>query len=306
MTMRPLRIGTRGSKLARRQADWVASELARRGVDCEQVLIDTRGDKQQDWSIAALGSTGVFTKEIQHALLAGEVDLAVHSLKDLPTEPVPGLTLAAVPARAPCGDVLVSRGNVRFEQLPTGAKVGTGSRRRHAQLAAARDDLEIVSVRGNVDTRLAKLDAGEFDAIVLAEAGLVRLEHADRITQRLSPAYLLPAVGQGALGLETRVDDAFAQSRAALLDDAATHAAVRAERAFLAALRAGCLAPVAAWGRFYRGWLLLTGRVLSLDGRMKCEATCSGNPAEPEELGRRTAGILLAQGAGDLIAAAHE
>ncbi len=305
MTTRPLRIGTRGSKLARRQADWVASELARRGVECEQVLIDTRGDKQQDWSIAALGATGVFTKEIQHALLAGEVDLAVHSLKDLPTEPVPGLLLAAVPARAPYGDVLVSRENIAFEQLPAGAKVATGSRRRQAQLAAVRADLEIVPVRGNVDTRLAKLDAGEFDAIVLAEAGLVRLGHADRITQRLSPQYLLPAVGQGALGLETRIDDAFAQSRAALLDDAATHAAVRAERAFLAALRAGCLAPVAAWGRFYRGWLVLTGRVLSLDGRTKCEATCCGTPSDPEELGRRTAAILLSQGAGELITAAH-
>lgn len=306
MSDSPLRIGTRSSLLARWQADWVTAELQSRGVFCRQVLIETRGDKRRDWSIASLGATGVFTKEIQNALLAGEIDLAVHSLKDLPTEPVPGLTLAAVPPRGPWGDALVASRECTLAELPAGARIGTGSQRRRAQILYHRPDVIVEPLRGNVETRLTRLDEGHFDAVVLAEAGLARLGYANRITQRLTPEYLLPAVGQGALGLETRTGDERTQQAVRLINDVETFAAVTAERALLAGLRGGCLAPVAAWGRMARSHLLLTGRVVSIDGRSQCEVSCLGRRDDPGELGRRVAAILLAQGAAELIRAARE
>jgi hydroxymethylbilane synthase len=249
MNTPPLRLGTRASPLARWQAEWVAAQLARHGVAVTLVPITTTGDRDQRGPVAQIGGQGLFTKEIQRAVLQHEADLAVHSLKDLPTEAVPGLVLAAVPPRAACGDVLVCRAASGLDTLPQGAVVGTGSIRRRAQLWHVRPDLQMRDIRGNVDTRLRKLSDGEFDALVLAEAGLTRLQLADRITQRLPRDVMLPAVGQGALGLECRADDAATQAALKLLDDPPSHACVLAERALLAALRAGCLAPVGAWAR---------------------------------------------------------
>lgn len=301
--MPALRLGTRGSALARWQADWVAAQLTERGVAVELVLISTRGDQHQQGPIASLGGgQGVFTKELQNALLDGRIDLAVHSLKDLPTDVVAGLSLAAIPERGPVGDVLVSQGK-DFHELPQGAVVGTGSLRRRAQLLHARGDLKMADLRGNVDTRLKKLETGEYQAIVLAEAGLVRLGLGDRITARLPMSLILPAVGQGALGIETRADDARTRAALAPLDHPDTHAAAVAERSMLATLRGGCLAPVGAWGRTGSDGLLhLTGVVLSPDGRKRIESMYTAEPAEAVDLGTWVAEALIAQGATGMIA----
>jgi hydroxymethylbilane synthase len=278
--------------------------LGELGVDVELVPITTSGDRNQG-PIGAGEGRGLFTKELQRELSAGRIDLAVHSLKDLPTDEVPGLVLAVVPDRAPAGDALVSAKYAALDALPSGAIVGTGSLRRRAQLLHARSDLCVQDIRGNVDTRLRKLDAGQFDAILLAEAGLRRLGMADRIKQVLPMSTILPAVGQGALGLETRSDDAAARQALAPLDHAPTHAAVLAERAMLAALQGGCLAPIAAYAQAEGDSLRLIGRVLSADGAQKIEAAHSSTPAEAVALGRRVADDLLAQGAAALIAAAR-
>ena len=247
------RLGTRGSRLARWQADWVAAQLDGIGIDVEIVLITTTGDARQRGPIEQIGAQGVFTKEIQRALLSGEIDAAVHSLKDLPTESVPGLGLAAVPERESPADVLVSRQG-KFDSLPPGACIGTGSIRRRAQLLYARGDLSIEDIRGNVETRLEKLDEGQYDAIVLAEAGLLRLDLQHRISELLSRDLVLPAVGQGALGIETRSDDHHLNKRLSRLNHADSWAAVTAERRLLATLRGGCLAPIATYlPKHYQG-----------------------------------------------------
>ncbi|WP_428308749.1 hydroxymethylbilane synthase [Lacipirellula sp.] len=264
---RPLRIGTRASKLARWQSDWVAAELTRLGATVEIVEITTRGDVEQLGPVAGIGVQGVFTKEIQAAVLAGEVDLAVHSLKDLPTEQVAGLVLAATPPRETVADALVARTGPALAELPAGAHVGTGSLRRRAQLLHLRPDLHIAGIRGNVDTRLRKLDEGEFDAIVLAAAGLIRLGLAGRISELLEPPHMLPAPGQGSLALECRDDDRETHAIVAQLNDAATRLGIVAERAVLAALHGGCSAPIAAWGRVDGELLRVDGLVASLDGR---------------------------------------
>lgn len=303
-----LRLGTRASPLARWQAEWVSARLeALFGEDGEEVEVElvhitTSGDQQQD-PILTSTAPGLFTKEIQRALLDDRIDLAVHSLKDLPTDVVPGLSLAAVPERAPVADVLVCREHASLDELPEGAAVGTGSLRRRAQLAHVRPDLAMKDIRGNVDTRLRKLAEGGYDAIVLAEAGLRRLGLAEHITEVLPASIMLPAIGQGALGLETRSDDATARDALEKLDHPATHAAVLAERAMLAALEGGCLAPIASWGRLEGGTLKLSGRVLSADGVTRLEAADSADPADPEPLGRRVAEDLLTQGAAELIQA---
>ena len=304
--MPTIRIGTRGSALARWQADWVAARLREAGVDVEMVHIVTQGDQQQRGSIGEIGTLGVFTKEIQRALVEEQVDLAVHSLKDLPTEPVEGLCLAAVPERGPNGDVLVSRSGQRFEDLPQGALLGTGSSRRRSQLWHVRPDLRIEDIRGNVDTRLRKLHEGEYDALILAEAGLTRLDLAAHITQVLPRSLMLPAVGQGALGLETRCDDTGTRDLLSILNHAPTHQAVLAERAMLAGLRGGCLAPIGAWGRVQPdGQLYLDGVVLSPDGRHKLAASAAGAAVDAISLGQQVASNLLAQGAGELIDSAR-
>jgi len=310
-----LRLGTRASALARWQADWVAAWLTGSGVEVELVPITTRGDQQQQGPLGSLGGQGLFTKELQRALLDDRIDLAVHSLKDLPTDEVPGLCLAAVPQRGPVGDVLVAREAADFQGLREGAVVGTGSLRRRAQLLHAREKLDVRDIRGNVDTRLRKLADGEYDAIVLAEAGLVRLGLDSQITQRLPASLMLPAVGQGALGVESRMDDESTRSALAALDDPATHAAITAERALLASLRGGCLAPIGAWAQLLDGARLsLAAAVLSADGQQRLLAEdevelagsqlsgTSGELATAVNLGHRVAENLLDRGAADLIA----
>jgi hydroxymethylbilane synthase len=295
-----IRLGTRASALARWQAEWVAARLRELGIEVLLVPIFTSGDRQQERPIGSLPNRGVFTKELQRALLEDRIDLAVHSLKDLPTDPVAGLCLAAIPPRASTSDVLVAPKYDRLDALPAGAVVGTGSLRRRAQLLRVRPDLRMGDVRGNVETRLRKLDQGDFDALVLAEAGLERLGLAARITHVLPPAITLPAVGQGALALETK-EDAAAREVARRLNHPESESAVLAERAMLAALQGGCLAPIAAWGRIEGGQLALAGRVLSPDGRRMVETAMAGDPSLPEDLGRRVADALLAQGAAELV-----
>jgi hydroxymethylbilane synthase len=306
VSSRPIRLGTRASILARWQADWVAARLRELGHEVEIVLVSTRGDRDQTHAIGAMGGDGLFTKELQRSLLAEEVDLAVHSLKDLPTEPVAGLTIGAVPARGPIGDVLVSRDAANFDALPRGAIVGTGSQRRRAQLLHVRADLTMKDIRGNVETRLRKLKEGDYDALVLAAAGLTRLGLEHEITQHLPMTLILPAIGQGALGLECRAADARTLTAIAPLDDQATQAAVVAERSMLRALSGGCLAPVAAWGRVEPdGQLKLTAAVLSTDGQKRLHAERVSALDAAEELGQQVATDLAGQGAGDLIRAAR-
>lgn len=300
-----IRLGTRASALARWQADWVSARLRELDIDVLLVPIVTTGDQRTEGPIGSIGATGLFTKELQNALLDQRIDLAVHSLKDLPTDEIPGLALAAVPERGPNGDVLVARHAGSWRDLPTAAVVGTGSPRRGAQLRFSRPDLVIRDIRGNVDTRLRKLDAGQYDALVLAEAGLVRLGLADRITERLSFDLLLPAPGQGALALEIRSDDDAARAAAQRLGHAPTEAAVLAERSLLAALCGGCLAPIGVWGRVEGQLLMLTARVVDPQGERKLEATRSGSPEKPLELGREVAKVLTAEGAVKLIEAAR-
>jgi hydroxymethylbilane synthase len=295
-----LRLGTRASALAQRQADWIAQCLRAAGVEVEMVLLRTEGDRRQD-ALAAFAGQGVFTREIQRALLDGRIDLAVHSLKDLPTEQPPDLTLGAVPERLSCNDVLITEKADGLKKLPPGSRIGTGSLRRRAQLLHVRPDLQMADIRGNIDTRLQKLRQGQFDALVLAEAGLIRLGLTGQITERLPPETFLPAAGQGALAVEIRNNDSQTRQAVAPLDHPPTRAAVLAERATLAALNGGCLAPVAAWGRMENDQLRLTARVLTPDGREILEADHVAPPSEAVELGRRAAETLLNQGAAEII-----
>jgi hydroxymethylbilane synthase len=299
-----IRIGTRGSKLALWQAEWVAGELRRLGYVAQLVTIATTGDVSSQ-PLSQVGGQGLFTKEIQRELLAERVDVAVHSLKDLPTIPVEGLQLVAVPERESTDDVLISNSGAGFAQLPVGARIGTGSLRRAAQLRHWRSDVEILEIRGNVDTRLAKLAAGDYDAIVLAAAGLQRLGLADRITERFDTARMLPAVGQGALGLESRMDDQRTQEALRKLNHAASEAEVIAERSLLAHLLAGCLAPVAAKATVTGSKLELSARVLSIDGQQVLAGAAHGGMHQAEMVGQELAEKMLAQGAAELIAASR-
>jgi hydroxymethylbilane synthase len=300
-----LRIGTRASQLAQWQANWVAANLRDRGATVELVEITTSGDEQQSGPIASLGQQGVFTKEIQAALLDQRADVAVHSLKDLPTEQVAGLTLAAVPLRESVVDALVTKLAGSLDELPAGARVGTGSLRRQAQLKHLRSDLEVARIRGNVDTRLRKLDEGEYDAVLLAAAGLRRLGWAERITEVLEPPKMLPAVGQGALGIECREEDSSVRELLIQLDHKATRQATTAERAMLALLHGGCSVPVGAWGRVEDGMLMLDGLVASLDGVTVLRAAAEGPADSALDLGQQVAEELLRQGAAEVIAAAR-
>lgn len=308
MTLPVLRLGTRASQLARWQADWVANALRQLGTcEVELVPISTPGDQRQDQSIASIGTQGVFTKALQDALLDGSIDLAVHSLKDLPTEPVPKLQLAAVPARGPQGDVLVARRGVSsIQELPVAAMVGTGSLRRVAQLLHIRPDLRMRPIRGNVDTRLRKVQAAEYDALILADAGLTRLGLEEHISQRIPYEIMLPAVGQGALGIETRSEDPQTIDLLAPLNDPQTMAAVVAERSLLATLRGGCLAPVGAWGRVEEETLHLSACVVSVDGRTRFFVEEQDSLDQARLLGKNVAKDLLARGADKLIQAARE
>jgi hydroxymethylbilane synthase len=301
--MTSLRLGTRGSQLALWQANHVAERL-RSVVDprpVEIIVIDTHGDLVQDRPISAMGGFGVFTKSIQDALLDKRVDVAVHSLKDLPTIPVPALALTAVPPRGPAGDAFVSHKHARFADLPNGATVGTSSLRRKAQLLNRRRDLKIVDLRGNVETRLRKLKEQDLDAIVLAQAGLLRLGLGDAITEILDPSWMLPAVGQGAIGVECRADDAQTRHFVEALNDPATWAAVQAERAMLWGLGGGCLVPIGALSTIEGSWLTLRGAVLSPDGSRKVVDTHRGPIDQPLNVGSELAARLLTAGARDLL-----
>jgi hydroxymethylbilane synthase len=298
-----LRIGTRGSRLALWQANHIADRLrplaGARPV--EIVEIETTGDQVRDQPLSQLGGIGVFTKEIQRALLAVTVDVAVHSLKDLPTLPVEGLLLAAVPERGPAGDAFVSKKHSHFDKLPAGATVATGSLRRRSQLLHRRPDLRLVPIRGNVETRLRKLIDEGLDALILAQAGLERLGLGDAITHLLDPEWMLPAVGQGALGLECRADDTATQTLLANLDHRPTRQAVRAERSLLFNLGGGCLVPIGAATGIAGPELILRGAVLSPDGRERVAGMVAGAVADAEDLGRRLADDLLNQGARRLL-----
>ena len=290
----------------------MASKLGRRGLagidsKTEIVPISTRGDQRAEGPIESIGQPGVFTKELQKALLDGRIDLAVHSLKDLPTDEVKGLALACVPLRDSPHDVLISRNGAGLDQLPTKSRIGTGSLRRCAQLLHHRHDFEMLDIRGNVETRLKKLQDGQFDAIVLAEAGLNRLNLSSQFTQIIPASIMLPAVGQGALGIETRAGDRATRDVVERIDDPDAHEPVLAERALLASLRGGCLAPVGAWGRIESdGRLHLTAVVLSSDGEVRLSADLFGNAADAVALGRQAAEHLLDDGAAGLIAQARQ
>jgi len=299
----PLKIGTRGSRLALWQANFVRQALEPLAKPRPVVLveIETAGDQVRDAPLPQIGGEGVFTKEIQRALLDGQVDVAVHSLKDLPTVPVSGLVLAAVPARGPVADVFVSRHYRRLDELPVGATLATGSLRRRAQLLHRRPDLQMIPIRGNVETRLRKMDEIGIDGLVLAEAGLQRLGLEGQITQRLDAAWMLPAVGQGALGIECRDDDRASLNLVARLDEPASRLAVQAERALLRALGGGCQMSVGAVCTVAGSTLTLRAAVLNEAGTQRIEEQIQGPAEEAENLGRQLAEQLLARGARTLL-----
>ncbi len=297
----PLVIGSRGSKLALWQANWVKECLAESGHAARIEEIRTSGDRQQDRSLVAIGGKGVFVKEIEEALLAGRIDLAVHSLKDLPTAQPDGLAVTCIPHREDPRDLLVSRQEgVRLEDLPGGAVIGTGSPRRACQIRARRADLQIRDLRGNVDTRLKKLERDEYAAIVLACAGVRRLGLAVAGTP-FEFDCMLPAVGQGALAIETRADDGALPPILAPLHHDATARAVRAERAFLSGLGGGCQAPVGSIGVIEGGRLVLRGLVGDPDSGRIMRDRLEGPTVDPERLGAELANRLLAQGAEALM-----
>jgi hydroxymethylbilane synthase len=312
-----IRIGTRGSRLARWQAEWVADRLRdlHPGLEVDLIEIKTQGDRDRNTPLAAMAGsgTGLFTKEIQRSVADGSVDVAVHSLKDLPTQRPAGLVLAAVPVREDVADALIAPLRRTLDALPPGAKVGTSSPRRRAQLLYRRPDLEVVTLRGNVETRLNQALDGRLDAVVLAWAGLHRLGLDGHVTDRLEPPEFLPAVGQGALGIECRRDDAEVLAILQALDDPATHRAVRAERAALAELEGGCIIPMAAWARDVDGdegdasgpALAIDAVVLDPDGRERVTVTLRGPRDDPDGLGCRAAQVLRDRGAEPLLARAR-
>lgn len=306
MTPAALRIATRASNLALWQANHIAALLRERHPELEVSLVhvSTQGDRDRVEPLRQFGGLGVFTREVQRVVLDGSADLAVHSLKDLPTAPCAGLVLACVPERASRFDALVLPANaepIELDSLPEQARVGTGSPRRQAQLWNRRPDLQLTEIRGNVETRLRKLDEGEYEAVVLAEAGLTRLGLADRITARLEPPAMFPAVAQGALGIECRENDESTRSLLAELTHPETLACAAAERALLSALRAGCHAPLGALCRAEGDALELAAVILSLDGRERLELAATGLVSDPSELGRRLAEEFRLQGAERLL-----
>ncbi|SHH18952.1 hydroxymethylbilane synthase [Jatrophihabitans endophyticus] len=294
---RTFRVGTRASRLARAQTDHVISQL---GAPTETVHITTEGDRSAA-ALTQIGGTGVFVSALRSALLAGEIDIAVHSYKDLPTGPADGITVAAVPPREDPRDVLVARDGLTLGELPAGARVGTGSPRRAAQLNALGLGVEVVPIRGNIDTRVGKVTAGECDAVVLAYAGLRRIGRADLVTEVLDPIQVLPAAAQGALAIECRSDDAGAVALLSVLDHAASRAAVAAERALLEALEAGCSSPIGALAEIAEGddgpEIFLRGSVTAIDGSDAVRLSATGPTTDADGVGRRLAAELLADGA---------
>ncbi|MGC9333887.1 MAG: hydroxymethylbilane synthase [Anaerolineae bacterium] len=304
MTQQKLVVGTRGSALALWQTDHVVEQLQALNPDLQVEVrtIKTLGDQVRDRALAQVGSKGLFVKEIEAALLAGEIDLAVHSLKDMPTQLPPALSLGAILERADPRDALVVRGEAaELDQLPEGALVGTSSLRRRAQLLAIRPDLRVQDIRGNVDTRLRKLREGQYDALILAAAGLVRLGHSEAISQLLPVERMLPAVGQGALCAEVRAADQSTSALVAQLDHLPTHQEADAERAFLRRLGGGCQVPIGAYAQVSGANLYLRGLVASLDGTKIVRDEIQGAASEAAHLGTILAGRLLAAGATVLL-----
>jgi len=323
MSKRRIIIATRGSKLALWQAEWVKAQLEKnnKGIEVELKKIKTTGDMILDVPLAMVGGKGLFVKEIEAALLKKKADLAVHSMKDVPTDLPDGLHLAAICKREDPRDALITKiSNFKFQipnfkSLPNGAHIGTSSLRRICQLLNRRPDLEITHLRGNLDTRLRKLDEGQFDAIILAAAGVKRLGWQERITERLPASLSLPAIGQGAVGIECRVDDVFMNRLLKRLDHRTTSVCVRAERAFLKKLEGGCQVPIAAYARIesqksinnsklktLRSTLVINGLVGSLDGKTLIKGSKRGRPADAESLGTKLAETLLSKGAGEILA----
>lgn len=299
-----LRIGTRGSALALWQAEWVKAQLlaAHEELAVELLVIKTTGDKILDVPLAKVGGKGLFVKEIEEALLDGKADLAVHSVKDMPAELPEGLHLAVMPPREDPRDALISRNGAGLEALPHGARVGTSSLRRAAQLLHLRPDLRIETLRGNVDTRLRKLESEGFDAIVLAAAGLKRMELSHVVSEYLEPERMLPAVGQGALGIETRTGDAFTNEVVASLAHPQTMTIVRAERAFLKRLEGGCQVPIGAHATMEGETLILTGMVADLEGVRLIRKELRGDAQQPEVVGERLAEVILESGGAEILA----
>ena len=296
--MSRIRIGTRGSTLALAQSNWVKEQIERqyRDIEVELLIVKTSGDRFVDTPIPAIGGKGVFTKEIEEALLRKETDIAVHSMKDLPTELPQGLAIAAVPRREDARDVVVSKDGRQLCDLAAGARVATGSLRRRAQLLHYRGDLAWVAIRGNIDTRLRKLDEGGADALIMAAAGLKRIGREERISEYLPDEVCVSAVAQGALGIEAR-DDAAMRELLAFLHDVNTAAEAMAERAFLARLAGGCHVPIGARARAEGGQLKMIGVVASPDGKSLCRGSMAGKVSEAVDLGRRLAEQMLSDGA---------
>ncbi len=296
-------IGTRGSKLALWQADYIEQRLREEypGLSVTQKRVTTKGDRILDVPLAKIGGKGLFTKELEEEMLSGGIDLAVHSLKDMPAKVPDGLVIAAVTKRLDPGDALVSNRFSSFEELPKGARVGTSSLRRRAQLLCARPDLEMLDLRGNVNTRLRKLDEGEYDAIVLAVAGLKRLGFADRIRQVLPREMVLPAVGQGALAIETREDDRETRDMLAFLRDDDTICCTEAERSFLARVEGGCQVPVGVYATAEGDGLKVEAVIASLDGQRFYRGDVNGTRRDAAKLGENLAEKLLDEGGAEIL-----
>jgi hydroxymethylbilane synthase len=300
--VRPFRIGTRGSILAKWQAEFVRKQLFQlSGIEAEIVIIKTSGDRMQNVPLTQIGGKGIFIKELEDALLEETVDLAVHSVKDVPTDTPSRLNFPAVCRRDDVRDCLVSAKGVQLASLRQGARVGTSSLRRQAQLSRLRPDLDIRDLRGNVDTRLRKVESGEYEAILLAKAGLDRLGLSQRISEVFNPETFLPAVGQGAIVVECRLKDTEAADLLAKLDDAETRTAIIAERALLASVQGGCQVPLGAWARIERDELVLEACVCSIDGQQYVRQRLAGTTDNPAALGQQMAQSLLNAGAQSIL-----
>ena len=300
--MKPIRIGTRGSMLAKWQAEFVRKKIFQAtGMDAEIVIIKTTGDKLQQAPFSQIGGQGVFIKELEEALLDEQIDLAVHSVKDIPSDVPSRLCFPAICRREDTRDCLVAAKGETLTTLRQGARIGTSSLRRQAQILHARGDLDVRELRGNVDTRLRKVESGEYDAILLAKAGLDRLGWSNRISEVLSPEVCMPAVGQGAIGVQARLKDAELADALAPLDDFETRQSIVAERALLGALEGGCQVPLGAWARFERVELVIDAVVCSPDGTQHVRQRATAAPDQARELGARVAQLLIDSGAREIL-----
>jgi hydroxymethylbilane synthase len=300
--VRPLRIGTRGSLLAKWQAEYVRKNLFKAtGIEAEIVIVKTQGDKLQQSPLTQIGGKGIFIKELEDALLNESIDVAVHSVKDIPTDTPSRLMFPAVCRREDVRDCLISGNNATLASLRSGARVGTGSLRRAAQIRRLRPDLDVRDLRGNVDTRLRKVDSGEYEAVMLAKAGLDRLGWTHRISETFAPEVCMPAVGQGAIGVECRLKDTDAAEALEKLDDPETRTAIIAERSLLKMLQGGCQVPLGAWARMERAELVIEACVCSVDGLQYIKQRATSPPEQAAELGEHMARLLLEAGAQSIL-----